>query len=135
MSIKIAPDYIQSLLPHQVFVFGSNTQGRHGAGAAKIAKTKFGAIYGQAEGLQGQSYGVVTKDLAKGTQSIPLPQIEAQIIELLKFAETHPELEFLVTQIGCGLGGYQVGQIAELFKGKVIPINVALPKAFIEHLI
>ena len=56
---------IRSLQPNQIFVFGSNTQGRHGLGAAKIALQKFGAKYGQAEGIQGQSYAIITKDLTK----------------------------------------------------------------------
>jgi hypothetical protein len=46
-----------------IFVFGSNPEGRHGAGAAKTAKEKFGAVYGQGEGLQGNAYALPTKDL------------------------------------------------------------------------
>ena len=46
-----------------IFVFGSNPEGRHGAGAAKVAREQFGAIYGQGEGLQGNSYALPTKDL------------------------------------------------------------------------
>ena len=37
---------ITQLEPNQIFVFGSNTQGRHGKGAALTAKNKFGAVYG-----------------------------------------------------------------------------------------
>lgn len=44
-----------------IFVFGSNPEGRHGAGAAKIAREQFGAIYGQGEGLQGNAYAIPTK--------------------------------------------------------------------------
>lgn len=53
-----------------IFVFGSNPEGRHSAGAAKVAREKFGAIYGQGEGLQGNAYALPTKDLdkAKGTR-------------------------------------------------------------------
>lgn len=46
-----------------IMVFGSNPEGRHGAGAASIALSRFGAIYGQGEGLQGNSYALPTKDL------------------------------------------------------------------------
>lgn len=56
---------ITELPENGIFVFGSNTQGRHGKGAALLAKNKFGAIYGQAKGLQGQSYAIITKDLTK----------------------------------------------------------------------
>ena len=38
--------YINELKENEVFVFGSNPGGRHGAGTAKIAKEKFGAEYG-----------------------------------------------------------------------------------------
>jgi hypothetical protein len=62
---KIYSGMIDKLNSNQIFVFGSNTQGRHGKGAALTAKNKFGAIYGQAEGLQGQSYAIITKDLTK----------------------------------------------------------------------
>ena len=44
-----------------IFVFGSNPEGRHGAGAAKIAREQFGAIYGRGEGLQGNAYALPTK--------------------------------------------------------------------------
>lgn len=38
---------IRSLQPNQIFVFGSNTQGRHELGVAKMALQKFGAKYGK----------------------------------------------------------------------------------------
>ncbi len=51
---------IDSLGPGEVFVFGSNAQGAHGGGAARFAYDRFGAVWGQGEGLQGQSYGIDT---------------------------------------------------------------------------
>ena len=48
-----------------IFVFGSNPEGIHGAGAAKTAVDKFGAKYSQGEGLQGNAYALPTKDLNK----------------------------------------------------------------------
>jgi len=48
-----------------IFVFGSNPQGKHGAGAALDAKKNFGAIQTQSEGLQGKAFGIITKDLKK----------------------------------------------------------------------
>ena len=63
--MKVYKGTILKLKPNQIFVFGSNTQGRHGKGAALCAKERFGAIYGQAYGLQGQSYAIVTKELLK----------------------------------------------------------------------
>ena len=127
---KYTPEKIESLEPHQIFVFGSNTEGRHGLGAAKIAKDKFGAIYGQAEGLQGQSYGFVTKDLSKGKQSVSLQDISKGIDRLFAAAENNKTKEFLVTKIGTGLGGFSEAEIAELFSKKNIPENIVLPKEF-----
>lgn len=49
--------------PDTIFVFGSNPEGRHGAGSARVARTQFGAIYGQGEGLQGSSYAIPTTEL------------------------------------------------------------------------
>lgn len=89
--------FVPNLKKNQIFVFGSNTQGRHGKGSALIAKTRYGAIYGVAKGLQGQSYAIITKDLTKSKHpSISKDFIKEQILELYKFAETSPELEFFI---------------------------------------
>ena len=57
---RVAPEHIDVLAPGQVFVFGSNAQGRHLGGAARQAVQRFGAVMGQGEGLQGQSYAIPT---------------------------------------------------------------------------
>ena len=129
---KAAPDYIERLESHQIIVFGSNTEGRHGAGAALMAKQKWGAVYGNPKGRQGQCYAIVTKDLQRGKRSVPLAEIEAQIVELVEYASAHPELEFLVTRIGTDLAGYTVEEIAGLWKGLSIHSNVRLPKLFLD---
>ena len=49
--------------PDTIFVFGSNPEGRHGSGSAKVARLQFGAIYGQGEGLQGNAYALPTTEL------------------------------------------------------------------------
>jgi hypothetical protein len=111
---------IESLAPHQVFVFGSNAEGMHGAGAARTAHERFGAVWGQGSGLQGQSYGI---DTMSG-----LPTIEREVATFLAFAAEHPELEFLVTEIGCGIAGFTPAEVAPLFRGA--PANVRLPERF-----
>lgn len=128
--MKITPESITSLEPNQIFVFGSNTEGRHGKGAALLARQKFGAIYGKAIGLQGQSYAIITKNLAKGERSFPLHSIRAQLIELFGHAEWDQSKEYLITKIGCSLAGYTVKEIVSCFKGLEIPSNVALPQEF-----
>ena len=61
--IPSVSSYTGNITPdaNTIFVFGSNPEGRHGAGAAKIAREQFGAIYGQGEGLQGNAYALPTK--------------------------------------------------------------------------
>ena len=61
------PDYLDRLLPNQIFVFGSNILGYHTGGASGTARKKFGAAWGQAEGLQGQSYAIPV-DFGKGVR-------------------------------------------------------------------
>ena len=43
MKDKFTPNYIESLEDNEVFVFGSNLDGFHLGGAARIAKEYFGA--------------------------------------------------------------------------------------------
>lgn len=66
------PYYEGNVTPdaNTVFVFGSNPEGIHGAGAAKTAATQFGAQRGVGEGITGNAYALPTKDLqkAKGTR-------------------------------------------------------------------
>jgi hypothetical protein len=114
-----------------IFVFGSNTEGRHGGGAARVAMTDYDAIYGQARGLQGRAYAIVTKDLSVGEQSIKLEDISAEIDQLIEFALDRQDLTFWVTKIGCGLGGYEIKDIAPLFANKLIPNNIMLPYEFV----
>ena len=104
-------------------------------GAAKYAKEKYGAIYGQGYGLQGQSFGIPTK-------SASLELLEPNVInnyvnKFIEFAKQHPEMEFYVTEIGCGLAlpkemtrSERVKQIAEMFKEALKLENVILPKSF-----
>lgn len=113
-----------------IFVFGSNTEGKHGGGAAKEALKYYGAIYGQARGLQGNSYAIVTKDLNIGDKSVDTAEIEKEIAALIQFALDNRDKKFWVTKLGCGLGGFAISDIAPLFANKLIPSNVVLPKEF-----
>jgi hypothetical protein len=109
-----------------VFVFGSNLAGRHGKGAALYARQRRGAIYGQGEGLQGDSYAIPTKDASLRT--LPLHTIATYVDRFLDFARVRPELTFEVTAIGCGLAGYSPADIAPLFVRA--PMNCILPAEF-----
>jgi len=120
---------IVKLKQNQIFVFGSNTQGRHGKGAALQAR-KFGAIYGQASGLQGQTWAIITKDLTKKVHpSISREKIREQIEELYKYAREHPELEFLIAySTGPNLNGYTPEEMGEMFGGP--PDNIVFETNF-----
>lgn len=98
-----------------IFVFGSNLAGRHGLGSALHAFKHHGAIYGQGIGLQGNSYGIPTKDASIQTLQIEL--VETYVEDFVRFTRTRKELHFYVVAIGTMLAGYRHGDIAPLFRG------------------
>lgn len=115
-----APALIETLQPGEVFVFGSNAEGRHDGGAARFAVERFGAVYGQGEGLQGQSYALPT--MGRPTDFM------AAAARFIQFAHLAPQMRFLLTEVGCGIAGYTVEWVAPLFKNA--PANVELPASF-----
>lgn len=120
---RYTPEFIRSLAPNEIFVFGSNLAGAHGGGAARAAMNKFGAIWEQGVGLQGQSYAIPT--MQGGVETIK-PYVD----EFIEFAKAHPEMKFLVTRIGCGIAGFKDDEIAPLFKDAQAVENVWLPRSF-----
>jgi len=114
----------------QIFVFGSNLAGIHGAGSAKYAYKHHHAIMGIGIGFQGNSYAIPTKD--KKLKILSLSEIKKYVDEFLNFAKIHQEMQFDVVAIGCGLAGYRVKDIAYMFKN--ISKNIKLPKEFREEL-
>ncbi len=125
---RTTPDWIVELGPDEVFVFGSNMSGRHGKGAAKMAM-KWGAIYGQAAGIQGRTYGIPTVN-ASITGKLHLDKIERFVGEFVDYAIHHPSKTFLVTEVGCGLAGWTVKDIAPLFESAAMEENIHLPLKF-----
>ena len=125
-------DYITHLKPNEIFVFGSNLSGIHGAGAAKVAFKLFGAEYGIGEGMTGQCYAIPTKDAKLRTR--PLDEIYDAVIRFLNTAKRRKDLTFLVTPIGCGLAGYKPEQIAPMFATAIHMDNVVLPKEFSDRI-
>lgn len=124
---RFTPEKVDELRGYEVFVFGSNLAGRHGAGAAKQA-LKMGAEYGKGVGLAGQTYAIPTKDEDLNTLSVF--EIGAYVDEFTSFAKSRPSITFLVTKIGCGLAGYEPEQIAPLFDKAGKLHNVVLPIEF-----
>ena len=120
---RTTPEFITSLEPNEIFVFGSNLKGMHGGGAAYVAYRKFGAIMGQGVGLQGQSYAIPT--MQGGVETIR-PYVD----EFIAFAKEHKELTFLVTRIGCGIAGFVDAEIAPLFVKAHDIENIVLPEGW-----
>lgn len=114
-----------------IFVFGSNLAGIHGAGAAAYARIRHGAVYRKGEGLHGSSYALPTKDLR--IKTLPLASVQYHVDKFIDFAKQHPNLEFKVTRIGCGLAGYTDSQIAPMFKDA--PDNCYFDTAWADGLI
>lgn len=133
MKPKITPRWVTDLEPNQIFVFGSNLSGIHGAGAAKLAM-KWGAEYGVGEGLRGQTYALPTvQEQVAGPLTIK--QIEAHVNRFLDVVEANPDLEFLLTEVGCGLCGYTPEDIAPLFERGLKYRNLWFPHWFREILL
>lgn len=148
MKDKTAPPNITRLEPNQIFVFGSNTEGRHGEGAAR-----FGAIYGQSQGRQGQSYAICTNNLKNPDGFYPIFRISNQVGHFLVYAKDNPDLEFFCTPFGTGLAGRSHEEMAHTFLinwltlkdvgsltkseivAKYIPENIYLPEPWVEYLI
>lgn len=119
-----------TIQPGQIFVFGSNLGGRHSKGAALDARQRYGAIYGQSEGRQGNSYAIPTKD--GKLRTLHLGDIKMHVATFFRYARLHWDETFFVTAIGTGLAGYRHDQIAPLFRGS--PANCILPPEWIEWL-
>lgn len=130
-NIGFTPDYIDRLLPNQIFVFGSNTLGYHTGGASGTARKKFGAVWGQAEGMQGQSYAIPV-DFGIGIRKDT--EVKASVEKFIDFAKQNEKLFFFVTRIGCGIGGYRDDEMAQFFKDALRVKNICLPKSFVDAL-
>lgn len=111
---------ITELGPGEIFVFGSNASGAHGAGAARTAHELFGAVWGEGHGLHGRSYAI---DTMSGWDVL-----RDEAATFLAFAREHPDLTFLLTPVGCGIAGYTAREVAPLFADH--PPNVRLPEEF-----
>lgn len=112
----------------EIFVFGSNREGRHGAGAARHARLYYGAEYGKSEGLQGSSYAIITKELRSDHPPVTLSEVKKGVLTFLEFAKLNHHMTFRVTEIGCRLAGFKPQWIAPFFRNH--PKNVLLPKSF-----
>lgn len=120
---RVTPNFISKLSDNEVFVFGSNLDGIHAGGAARIAYDSFGAIWGQGVGFQGKSYAIPTMHGS-------VDSIRPYVDDFIAFAKNNPEYKFLVTRIGCGIAGFTDDEIAPLFKEALPMENIFLPLSF-----
>lgn len=121
---EYTPGVLSSLKADEVFVFGSNLYGHHRGGAARAAMHKFGAVWGQGVGLQGQSYAIPTTQGGVDT-------IRHYVDQFIAFAKENTKLFFYVTRIGCGIAGFKDSDIALLFRSALDVENICLPESFV----
>ena len=132
MSNKVfTPENISKLKQNEVFVFGSNKAGNHVGGAARVAVEKFGAIMGHGEGLQGQSYAIPTLD--EQMDKVSTEELTRSVRRFADYTRYNTDKVFYVTKIGCGIAGFSVDEIAEVFKSVSFGDNVVLPQEFGEE--
>lgn len=124
-NLKYTPDNITHLGEDEIFVFGSNLSGMHLGGAARTAVEKFGAVMGQGEGIQGQSYAIPT--MQGGVETIR-PYVD----RFIDLAYEWDQTTFYITRIGCGIAGFKDEEIAPLFDRAYDLYNVRLPRSFAE---
>jgi len=98
----------------EIFVFGSNESGIHGAGAARYAMDKLGAEYGIGFGYSGTTFAIPTKDFE--IESLSIDRVKDYIDSFIQLSNLRPRWNFKVTRIGCGLAGFKDEDIAPLFK-------------------
>jgi hypothetical protein len=99
-----------------IWVFGSNLSGIHGAGAARVALDKYGAVFGVGVGPMGSAYAIPTKDQTV-QRTLRLDVIQLYIDQFKEHVSRSHDETFFVTRIGCGLAGFRDDQIAPMFKG------------------
>ena len=131
--MKTYKGYITKLEDNQIFVCGTNTQGRHGKGAALWAEKNAGLKYGHMRGICNQTYAIITKDLNKIVHpSISGYIITEQIKDLYTFAENNKDKEFLIaySSEGFNLNGYSDKEMASFFSSNTIPENIVFEEGF-----
>jgi hypothetical protein len=125
---KTITGMITQLATNEIFVFGSNLSGRHGAGAARKAR-EWGAIWGQGFGRQGRTYAIPTKD-ASIRYTLTLVEIQEYANKFIQYAREHPALVFLLTDVGCGLAELRAEDVAPLFRDALTVPNIRIHHKF-----
>ncbi len=135
--MRTTSENITELAPDEVFIYGSNTRGRNGRGAALTAAKLFGAEEGVGEGFTGYGrccYAFPTlrwqyddnpsKRLVKRTHG----ELMQSVTRFLRAAYIYPNKTFLLTKVGCGLAGYSEDYMKHFFADT--PENVIKPEGW-----
>lgn len=134
------PECIDTLADNEVFVFGSNRNGNHYGGAARIAYERFGAEWGVGEGHTGQSYALPTLD--ENMERVTEDELIDSFAKMIGYADDNRQLTLLLTKVGCGIAGWDIEDVKRCFwKGvaavspdpewRGIPSNVIIPEEFV----
>ena len=124
--MNISSNFINILDKNEIFVFGSNNLGHHLGGAAKIAHEKFNAEWGVGHGRTGNCFAI---DTMSGVNAL-----EDDITAFIEYAQYNLHIKFLVTEIGCGIAGYKISEVAPLFETCIHSNNIYLPESFYNHI-
>ena len=125
---RFTPELIKQLNENEVFVFGSNKAGNHAGGAARTAVEKFGAVMGQGEGIQGQSYAIPTID--ENMEKVSLDDLQQSLFHFCLYAEQESDKTFYLTKIGMGIAGFTLDEMLEVVNRVDLPRNVIIPEEF-----
>ena len=131
--VAYTPEVVESLKEGQVFVFGSNLIGYHSGGASLIAMQRFGAVWGQAEGPQGQCYAIPVDIRGEAVENVSA-YMKRHIDKFLAYVKEHKNQFFIVIRVGCGNAGFDEEFMAPFFKEALKMENVSLPKLFVDIL-
>jgi len=122
-------EQISELKENEVFVFGSNLSGFHGAGSAGFAmrgtsrntwrddaafldivhgrtadRRGLWAVFGVGRGYQvgrtGRSYAIATVERPGRQGCVTLEHLRDQLLDFIRFAKSNPTMEFLVVKLG-----------------------------------
>ena len=124
---RFTPDKVERLSNCEIFVFGSNLEGRHMGGAARFAYEKFDAEWGVGDGPTGRCYAIPT--MHGGLESIR-PYAE----KFIAYAKEHPMNRFLLTRVGCGIAGFKDSDMAQLFEDALDVPNIAYPRQWLPYM-
>lgn len=119
------PNHIFNLRPNQIFVFGTDRRGSQRYGAAGLAAKRFGAQIGVVEGKTGMCYALPTRGFTE-------KDLENSVERFKQYVKANTQFTYLVTAVGCGHAGFNVVNVANMFKELIDYSNVMLPEQFLD---